>query len=94
MPNSLILLQEVQSEDSGSMLVPKSSESYLISVSTSTPQVDDALDLSSKFDALQRDVAHKMGADKDLLSKLDGLAKIEDVNKALLEARECNDMPP
>lgn len=56
-------------------------------VSALLSKVDDALDLSSKFDALQRDVAHKLGAEKDFYAKLDGLARIEDVNKALLEVR-------
>ncbi|PNH03656.1 hypothetical protein TSOC_010260 [Tetrabaena socialis] len=48
-------------------------------------KVDGALDLASRLDALQRDVDGKLSEAKSLYTAMEGLARVEDVNKALLE---------
>ncbi|KAG2452969.1 hypothetical protein HYH02_002306 [Chlamydomonas schloesseri] len=48
-------------------------------------KVDGALDLAGRVDALQRDVDTKLNEAKNLYSAMEGLARVEDVNKALLE---------
>ncbi|GLI62651.1 hypothetical protein VaNZ11_005299 [Volvox africanus] len=48
-------------------------------------KVDNALDLTARLDALQRDVDSKLSEAKSLYTTIEGLARVEDVNKALLE---------
>ncbi|GLC55872.1 hypothetical protein PLESTB_001038300 [Pleodorina starrii] len=48
-------------------------------------KVDTALDLTTRLDALQRDVDTKLSEAKGLYQTIEGLARVEDVNKALLE---------
>ncbi|GIL69541.1 hypothetical protein Vretimale_13635 [Volvox reticuliferus] len=48
-------------------------------------KVDNALDLTARLDALQRDVDSKLSEAKSLYATIEGLARVEDVNKALLE---------
>ncbi|GFR46717.1 hypothetical protein Agub_g8340 [Astrephomene gubernaculifera] len=48
-------------------------------------KVDNALDLAARLDALQRDVDNKVGEAKAIYQTMEGMARVEDVNKALLE---------
>ncbi|KAG2483934.1 hypothetical protein HYH03_017254 [Edaphochlamys debaryana] len=48
-------------------------------------KVDSALDLAARVDALQREVDAKLAEAKSIYTALEGMARVEDVNKALLE---------
>jgi len=56
-----------------------------VAVAALEAQVAQAGQLAARLDALQRDVAHKMSADRAVYAALEGKAATEDVNKALLE---------